>query len=119
MTNEIIKTAITATEVAALGTQQNTILNSKLKDSGGKIIFGNNKLCSQFIRDYIDLPGLEDVRPEDIEDVSEQFVPLFAEERNADRVKRVHLKRKVITDNAVLEEPLFLISLIEHKTKVE
>ncbi len=37
-------------------------------------------------------------------------VPLFAEERNADRVKRIRLKG---------EEPFFLVSLIEHKTKIE
>ena len=84
------------------------ILNSKLRDSSSKIIFDNNILCSQFLRDYIDLPCLKDVQPEDIEDVSDQFVPLFAEERNADRVKRVHIKG---------ENPFFLLSLIEHKTK--
>ncbi len=31
----------------------------------------------------MDLPYLKDVRPEDIQDVSEQYVTLFAEERNA------------------------------------
>ena len=87
-----------------------TITNSKVRDSGGKIIFGDNVLCSQFLRDYIHLPYLKDVQPEDIEDVSEQFVPLFAEERNADRVKRVNIRG---------ENPFFLVSLIEHKTAVD
>lgn len=87
-----------------------TIINSKVRDSGGKIIFGDNVLCSQFLRDYIHLPYLKDVQPEDIEDVSEQFVPLFAEERNADRVKRVNIRG---------ENPFFLVSLIEHKTAVD
>lgn len=86
------------------------ILNSKMADSTGKIIFEDNILCSQFLRDYIDLPYMKDVRPEDIEDVSEQYVPLFSEERNADRVKRVNIKN---------EKPFFLISLIEHKSKVD
>ena len=53
---------------------------------------------------------MKDVHPEDIEDVSEQYVPLFAEERNADRVKRVNIKG---------ENPFFLLSLIEHKTKID
>ena len=87
-----------------------TIMNSQVRDSGGKIIFGDNTLCSQFLRDYIPLPYLKDVRPEDIEDVSDRFVPLFAEERNADRVKRVNIRG---------EKPFFLVSLIEHKAHVD
>lgn len=86
------------------------IMNSQVRDSGGKIIFGDNTLCSQFLRDYIPLPYLKDVRPEDIEDVSDRFVPLFAEERNADRVKKVNIRG---------EKPFFLVSLIEHKTHVD
>ena len=74
---------------------ENIILNSKAKDSGSKIIFDDNVLCSQFLRDYVDLPFFKDVLPEDIEDVSEQFVTLFAEERNADRVKKVHIKSEI------------------------
>ena len=90
---------------------QEIILNSKTRDSSSKIIFDDPILCSQFLRDYVeDIPCLKDVLPEDIEDVSEQYVPLFAEERNADRVKRVNIKNDV---------PFFLVSLIEHKTKVE
>lgn len=86
------------------------IRNLKLKDSGCKIIFDNNILCSQFLRDYIELPCMKDIQPEDIEDVSAQFVPLFAEERNADRVKKVNIQGK---------QPFFLISLIEHKTQID
>ena len=90
------------------------ILNSEVRDSGGKLIFKDNLLCSQFLRDYVDIPELKDVTSEDIEDVSDQYVPLFAEERNADRVKRVQLKK-----GNVEEPPFFLVSLIEHKTYVE
>ncbi len=86
------------------------VINSQVRDSGGKIIFGDNTLCSQFLRDYIPLPYLKDVQPEDIEDVSDRFVPLFAEERNADRVKRVNIRGA---------NPFFLVSLIEHKTHVD
>uniref|UniRef100_UPI004056E90F Rpn family recombination-promoting nuclease/putative transposase n=1 Tax=Acetatifactor sp. TaxID=1872090 RepID=UPI004056E90F len=90
--------------------KEGIILNSKLADSSSKIIFDDPILCSQFLRDYIELPCFKDIRPEDIEDVSDQYVPLFAEERNADRVKRVNIKN---------ESPFFLISLIEHKSKVD
>ncbi len=84
--------------------------NSHLSDSSGKRIFEEALLCAQFCRDYIDLPYMKDVQPEDIEDVSSQFVPLISEERNADRVKKIRIKG---------ENPFFLVSLIEHKTKTE
>ena len=42
--------------------------------------------------------------------MSDRFVPLFAEERNADRVKKVNIRG---------ERPFFLVSLIEHKTHVD
>lgn len=88
-----------------------TILNTKLRDSNSKIIFDEPILCAQFLRDYIeDIPLLKNVRPEDIVDVSEQYVHLFSEERNSDRVKKVQIKNGT---------PFFLVSLIEHKTKVE
>ena len=98
--------------VESKGTDRKTevVLNSKVADSTGKIIFEDNLLCSQFLRDYINLPYFKDIRPEDIEDVSDQFVPLFAEERNADRVKKISIGK---------ENPFFLISLIEHKSKAD
>ena len=52
---------------------------------------------------------LKDVKPEDIEDVTERYVHLFTEERNSDIVKKVNLK-----DNS-----FYLISLIEHKPDVD
>ena len=90
--------------------EKGILLNAQVKDSGAKMIFDEPILCAQFIRDYVDLPYMKEVRPEDIEDVSEQFVPLFAQERNADRVKRVNIRGT---------NPFFLVSLIEHKTDIE
>ncbi len=91
--------------------EKNSILiNSQLKDSSSKVIFDEPVLCAQFLRDYVNIPYMKEVRAEDIEDVSAQFVPLFAEERNADRVKKVNIRGK---------NPFFLVSLIEHKTEIE
>ena len=84
--------------------------NSRLRDSGSKMIFDDPILCAQFLRDYVDIPIFKDIRPEDIEDVSERFVPLIGEERNADTVKRINLYGRT---------PVYLISLIEHKTEVD
>lgn len=85
--------------------------NSKQRDSSAKIIFDDPILCSQFLRDYTKLPLLNNVQPEDIEDVTERFVHMFTEERNSDVVKRIHLKN----ENA----SFYLISLIEHKSRVD
>lgn len=85
--------------------------NTMLEDSSAKIIFEDPILCSQFLRGYTQIPLLEDVQPEDIEDVTERYVHMFTEERNSDVVKKVKIKDKAI--------PFYLISLIEHKSKVD
>ena len=90
--------------------KQKQVRNSKLHDSSSKLIFGNAELCSQFLRNYMDMPILKNVRAEDIEDVSERYVPLFTEERNSDTVKRIKISDK---------DTIFFITLIEHKAKVD
>ncbi len=67
------------------------ISNRKIPDSGGKIVFGNATLCSQLLRNYTDMDMLKDIRPEYIEDVTERFVPMFTEEREADVIKQIHI----------------------------
>ena len=84
--------------------------NRKIKDNSHKVIFGDNTLCAQFIRDYVPIPMLKSVQPEDLEDISDKFIPLFTTERESDVVKRIHLHD---------EKTAFLVSLIEHKTKVD
>lgn len=63
------------------------------------------------MRGYLNIPLLKEVQPEDIEDVSGRYVHMFTEERNSDVVKRVRIKND--------GTPFFLISLIEHKAKVD
>ncbi len=41
------------------------------------MIFGDKILSCQFFRDYADLEILRNIQPEDIEDVSERYVPLY------------------------------------------
>ena len=60
------------------------IRNSKVSDSGGKLIFENATLCSQFLREYSGIEMLKNVRAEDIEDMTERFIPMFTEERESD-----------------------------------
>ncbi len=84
--------------------------NTKSGDNGGRLIFENATLCSQFLREYTGLEIMKDVKPEDIEDMTERFLPMFTEERDSDVVKRVRLR-----DNG----ELFVITLIEHKSSVD
>lgn len=87
------------------------LFNSKKRDSSSKLIFEDNTLCAQFLRGYTNIPQLQNVQPEDIEDVSERYVHMFTEERNSDVVKKVKLHND--------EMPFYLISLIEHKSEVD
>ena len=89
-------------------------LNTKIKDSSAKLIFDDPILCAQFLRDYVDIPMLKNVQPEDIEDVTERFVHMFTEERNSDVVKKVRIRNGKID-----EIPFYFISLIEHKSEVD
>ena len=101
--------------------KQPVINNPHLHDSGGKLIFGDNILCSQFLRDYADLEILRNIRPEDIEDVSERYVLLYSSQRDSDTVKKVNISKYLPfgrNENPV-ELPLYIVSLVEHKTKVE
>lgn len=90
--------------------QRKQLSNSKPHDSGSKLIFGNAELCSQFLRNYMNIPLFEHIRAEDIEDLTERFVPMFTEERNSDTVKRIKM-----SENSTF----YFVSLIEHKTKVD
>ncbi len=84
------------------------IMNSKVEDNGARLIFENPTLCAQLLRDYSGINLLKDVKPEDITDVTERYIPMFTEERDADVVKQVKLG----------DEEIF-IALIEHKSSVD
>ena len=83
-------------------------------DIKSKTIFRDPTLCCQFLRDYVDHPLLKNLRPEDIEDYTDRFVSYFGVEFQADTVKRIRLRGvgKKFSE-------FYLISLIEHKSKVD
>ncbi len=87
--------------------------NTTTNDIKSKNIFHNPVLCCQFLKDYVNHPLLKNIQPEDIEDYTERFVPYFGVEFEADTVKKIHLRG----EEEVSE--VFLISLIEHKSKVD
>lgn len=90
---------------------ETNLVNTRVKDSSAKLIFKDPMLCAQFLRDYVDIPQLKAVQPDDIEDITTRYIHMFTEERDSDIVKRVHIK-----DN---ETPFYLISLIEHKSQID
>ena len=97
------------------------VLNHQLRDSSSKLIFGDNILCSQFFFFFSDIDILRKICPEDLEDVTVRYSHLFHEERNSDVVKKVDIGKylPVDKDENPLGLQLYIVSLIEHKTKVE
>lgn len=94
--------------------QERNERNTKRKDSSAKMIFGDPVLCAQFLNGYVDIPMLKEVKPEDIEDVSNRYVHMFTEERNSDVVKKVCVK-----DERGEKTSFYIVSLIEHKNQVD
>ena len=90
-------------------TQDSAVKNSKSRDNGAKLIFSDPILCDEFLRGYVDIDLLKEVQPEDIEDISERFLPMWQEGRDSDSVKKIHLK----------DQSLFLIAIIEHQSKID
>lgn len=97
----------------AAGQQKNYHPEMHVKDVDSKLIFRNPVLCSQFLKDHMDIPMLKNVQPEDIVDVSRSYRAYLGVEFEADTVKRIHIR------DGEQEGELFLISLIEHKSSVD
>ena len=70
---------------------QPVVNNTKAHDNGAKLIFDDPILCAQFLRGYTNIELLKDVQPEDIEDISERFLPMWQEGRDSDSVKKGRL----------------------------
>ncbi len=84
--------------------------NTKYRDNGGRMIFENATLCSQFLREYTGIEFFRNIKPENIEDMTERFLPMFSEERDSDVVKKITMPET---------GELFVIALIEHKSSVD
>ncbi|MCD7981716.1 MAG: Rpn family recombination-promoting nuclease/putative transposase [Clostridiales bacterium] len=87
-----------------------------VRDINSKRIFEDPVLCAQFLRDYVDVDELKNVSPDDIQDVSARYHPYLGVEFQSDTVNRIRLYDE---DGKEAEEPLYLVSLIEHKSDVD
>ena len=80
---------------------------NKIKDNSYKELFDNPEVFIQFIKHFSNVPILNDIKAEDIEDYTNRFIPLFLEEKDADSIKVVKIK-----------EDIFVITMIEHQSEV-
>ncbi len=89
----------------------------KVRNANSRTIFKDPVLCAQFLR-YLDMPELNEVRPEDIEDVSEVYQAYLGIEFEADTINKIHLRSAKKTKKEQ-GDSLYLISLVEHKSRVD
>lgn len=90
--------------------------NTHNRDINSKSIFRNPVLCAQFLRDNCDIPALKHVRPEDIEDISERYLPYLGTEFDSDSVKKIRILD--ISHTTEENSPPFLVSLINQALMV-
>jgi hypothetical protein len=85
-----------------------TTLPHKVKDNIFKTVFGEPRLFVEFLENFVAIDILKNITPDDIEDISERYIPLFSDNKDSDTVKRIKLRG----------EDLFVISILEHESEV-
>lgn len=78
-----------------------------VKDNSYKKIFDNPELFCQFLRTFTNISLLKNIKPEDIIDCTDRYIPLFIEQKDTDTVKIVKIK-----------EDIFVITMLEHQSKI-
>ena len=86
-----------------------------VKDVNSREIFQNDKLTSQFLRNYSNISLFANVQPEDIEDVSRKYRAFLGVEYESDTIKKVYIRQ----EDGTLEREVYVISLIEHKSDID
>ncbi len=89
----------------------------QIRDLNSRMVFREPLLCAQFLRDYVDIDLLNDIQPEDIEDVSEKYQAYLGISFETDSVKKIRIRSMEAECGEMM--PLYLISLIEHKSEVD
>ena len=86
-----------------------------VRDVNSREIFKNERLTSQFLRNYTNIPLLSNVMPEDIEDVSKKYRAFLGVEYESDTIKKVYIRKP----DGTIEREVFVLSLIEHKSDID
>lgn len=85
----------------------------QVRDVSNRNILRDPVLCLQFLKDYVDETLFKDLKPEDIEDESEKYQAYLGVTFETDTVKKIRMSQE--EENV----PLYLISLVEHKSRVD
>lgn len=85
------------------------------QDVTNREIFKNNRLVSQYLRNYTDIPIFANVREEDVEDVTQKYHAFLGVNFESDTVKRIMIR----DTNGEVQREVYVISLIEHKSSVD
>ena len=93
--------------------KQNEVSKGQIRDLNSRTVFKEPILCAQFLRDYTGISLLKNVQPDDIEDVSEKYQAYLGISFETDTVTKVRIRGQEETP------PLYLISLFEHKSRVD
>jgi hypothetical protein len=80
-----------------------------LRDNSFKAILDEHELFAEFLRDFTDIDLLKRVCANDIQDMTERYIPLFQDSKESDSVKRVNINGY---------PPVFIIVLTEHQSTV-
>lgn len=94
-------------------TTKRNMLSRQIRDVSNRDILKDPVLCLQFLKDYVDEDLFKDIKPEDIEDESEKYQAYLGVEFETDTVKKIRMNR------GTEKTPLYLISLVEHKSQVD
>lgn len=86
---------------------------SHARNANSRTIFSNAVLTCQFLKGYAGFSFFSDLKPEDIEDVTEHYRAFLGVEFEADTVKKVTVRMEG------KEREVYVISLIEHKSSVD
>ena len=93
-----------------------------IRDANSRTIFRNSRLTCQFLRDYSGVSVFSDLKPEDIEDVTEIYKAYLGVEFETDTVKKIKIRVKQENEKQEGEnriEEIFVLPLVEHKSYVD
>lgn len=93
--------------------KRSEVSKGQIRDLNSRTVFKEPILCAQFLRDYTGISLLKNVQPDDIEDVSEKYQAYLGIAFETDTVTKVRIRGK---EDAA---PIFLVSLVEHKSQVD
>ena len=78
------------------------------QDVNNHEVFQNNRLASQFLRNYTGISIFQNVQEEDLEDITKRYRAFLGVEFESDTIKKVY----VHSADGMVKEEIYVISLI-------